>query len=135
MAVTITVVSKTYSDVVVKVAGTAGSATLNLTTDILAVNEAVNGATQKVNIANMFWSGDLDCSMQIARNAVRMYTLQSNTISNVNLTESGFATDPINNTYPLVFTATGTGNMELWVRLKKVSGYKNTDQLSTIQSI
>ena len=135
MAVTITVVSKTYSDVVVKVAGTAGSATLNLTTDILAVNEALNGATQKVNIGSMFWSGDLDCTIQINRNSVRSYSLQANTISNVNLSEYGFATDPINNTYPLVFTVTGTGNMELWIRLKKVSGYKNTDQLSTIQSI
>jgi hypothetical protein len=65
MAVTITVVSKTYSDVVVKVAGTAGSATLNLTTDILAVNEALNGATQKVNIANLFWSGNADCTIAI----------------------------------------------------------------------
>lgn len=135
MAVTITVVSKTYSDVVVKVAGTAGSATLNLTTDILAVNEAVNGATQKVNIANMFWSGNADCTIAIDRNSVRSYTFQSNTIGSINLTEAGFANDSINNTYPLVFTVTGAGNMELWVRLKKVSGYKNTDQLSTIQSI
>ena len=83
----------------------------------------------------MFWSGNADCTIAIDRNSVRSYTFQSNTIGSINLTEAGFANDSINNTYPLVFTVTGAGNMELWVRLKKVSGYKNTDQLSTIQSI
>lgn len=134
MAVTITVVSKTYNAVLVKVAGSAGSATLNLTTDILATNEALNGAVQKVNIESLFWTGDLDSAISINRNSTRLYSLQSNTISNINLTEAGFATDPINNTYPLVFTVTGT-NMELWIKLKKISGYKNTDLVSTIQSI
>lgn len=127
MAVIARVISKSLVDVYVKVSGIDGTSTLNLTTDLLCGSDELDGKTPEVNVMALFWTGDLGGLITIDRNNERLYSVQTNTVGNISLTENGFCPDNVNNTSDLKFTI-NSAQCELWVKLKKVAGFKAKPQ-------
>ena len=62
MAVVKTVLKNVNQETVVKVAGTAAAATIDLSTDIVAASQEIDGSTQTVNIIGLVWTGATDGS-------------------------------------------------------------------------
>jgi len=75
MPVTKTILKNTNNETIVKVAGTAAAATIDLQTDCLATTQALSGATQTVNIAGVQWVGLPNSTITITRNSVNILTL------------------------------------------------------------
>ena len=121
MAVTKTVLKLTERDAVVKVAGGAGSATIDLQADLKRTNEEL-GATQNVSISGVQWTGTTDATITIARNGVTIMTLNCGASGQLEMQGQAMIPDTIEQDKDIVVTVAGTAG-ELWVRLKKVSGY------------
>ena len=134
MAIAKTIIKKTYGEALVKVAGPAGSATISLATDLLSTNsELEDGGTPTVNIAAVTWTGAANAVITITRNSVIVMTLNAGASGFLDFGGQIFPPDPIGNTSDIVVTISG-GQAECWIRLRKVSGYKNTDALTTQNS-
>lgn len=122
MAVTKTILKNTNNESVVKVAGTAAAATIDLSTDLLASTQALDGATQTVNIVGLQWSGAPDGVITITRNSVVIATLQTTAAGALEMNGQMMIPDTIENTSDLVVTISGAQS-ECWIRLRKVGGY------------
>ena len=124
MAVTKTVLKSTDAEVVVKVAGTDGSATISLATDTPAANQVVDGSTQTVNITGLSWTGAANSQIQIVRNSVIVATVIGETAAQFDFAGQMMTPDTTQNTKDLVVTISGA-QAECWIRLKKIGGYKS----------
>lgn len=134
MAIAKTIFKKTYGEALVKVAGPAGNVTINLATDLLATNDSLlSGGTPTVNIAAVAWSGASDGVVTISRNNVVVMTLLASATGFLDFGGQIFPPDQTENTSNIVVTITGT-QAECWIRLRKASGYKNTDYLTSANS-
>lgn len=122
MAVTKTVIKLTDSEVVVKIAGSAAAATIDLQTDLLTAQQALE-ATQVVNITGVSWTGEVGHTVTIDRNGTRVMTLNSGAAGNLTFDGQTMTPDNVANTSDLVVTMGGTGQGECWIKLRKVSGY------------
>lgn len=130
MALTKSFLKITHQDCVAKVAGTGGPVTINLTTDLLPVSgQVLDGATQTVNITGVSWTGTNDAEISLLRNNVVVMTLPSTGSNFLDFDNSQMTPEITNNTYPIVVNVTGTQG-EVWIRLKKVSGYRSTIEYS-----
>ena len=123
MAVTKSLLKLTETDCVIKIAGTAGSATINLQTDLLRSTEALSG-TQTVVISTLTWTGDAAGVIAIDRNSTRVFTLLSSASSQLDLAGQFTTSDNTQSTSSIVVTISG-GQAELLLRVKKVSGYSS----------
>ena len=121
MAVTKTVLKLTEKDAVVKVAGGAGSATIDLQTDLKRTNEEL-AATQQVSISGVQWTGSTDAVATVARNGVTIMTLNCGASGQLEMQGQSMIPDNIQGDKDITVTVTGTAG-EVWLRLKKVSGY------------
>lgn len=128
MAVTKTVLKLAERDAVVKVAGGAGSATIDLQTDLKKSNEELT-ATQAVSIAGVQWTGTADAVITIARNGTTILTLNCGASGALEMNGQTMIPDSIEQDKDIVVTVTGTA-AELYVRLKKVSGYNSGSEPS-----
>lgn len=134
MATVKTIFKKTYGEALVKVAGTAASETINLATDLLSTNsELVDGGTPVVNIAAVTWTGVSTGVITITRNNVIVMTLNAGASGFLDFGGQIFPPDETENTSDIVVTISG-GQAECWIRLRKVSGYVNTDYLTAASS-
>ena len=127
------ILKNTAQEVVVKVAGTAGSDTISLATDILAPTQELDGGTQTVNIVGIAWMGAVGSSIQITRNSTVVMTMGSEAAALFDFTGQGMVPDTTENTSDLTVTITGT-QAECWIRLRKVSGYKTKVEYATYGS-
>jgi hypothetical protein len=123
MAVAKTILKNTNQESVVKVAGTAAAATIDLSVDLLA-------ATQTVNITGLVWTGATDGIIQITRNSVVVATLQANAAGGLDFTGQMMIPEIINNTSDIVVTISGA-QAECWIRLRKVGGYATKVETAT----
>jgi hypothetical protein len=130
MAVAKTILKNTNQESVVKVAGTAAAATIDLSVDLLAATQALDGATQTVNIAGLVWTGATDGIIQITRNSVVVATLQANAAGGLDFTGQMMIPEIINNTSDIVVTISGA-QAECWIRLRKVGGYATKVETAT----
>ena len=130
MAVTKTVLKSVNQETVIKVAGTAGAATIDLTTDLLASTQVLDGATQVANIVSLVWTGATDGIIEIARNGVIITTLQANAAGALDFAGQQMIPETINNTSNIVVTISGA-QAECWIRVKKLSGYKTKVEYAT----
>ena len=130
MAVVKTVLKNVNQETVVKVAGTAASATINLSTDIVAASQEIDGSTQTVNIIGLVWTGATDGIITVTRNNVVIATLQANAAGALEFGGQAMIPETINNTSDIVVTISGAQS-ECWLRLRKVSGYKTKVEYST----
>jgi hypothetical protein len=122
MAVVKTILKNTNTESVIKVAGTAAAATIDLQTDLLANTQALDGATQTVNLLSFNWTGGADGIITITRNSVVIATLQANAAGMMYFDGQSMIADSIENTSDIVVTISGA-QCELWMKVRKVSGY------------
>ena len=95
MAVVKSFLKLTETDCVVKVAGTAASATISLATDLLRSTEALTvGGTPTVIITTLTWTGESAGVISISRGGVVVFTLLGSTSGQIDL--SGQFTVPDN---------------------------------------
>jgi hypothetical protein len=125
MAVTKSILKNTHQEAVVKVAGTAASATIDLSSDLVNTGLALDGETQTVNIVGVMWSGASGGTVQIARNSVVVKTMVTDSADYHDFTGQDICPDTTENTSDIVVTISGA-QAECWVKLRKVGGYKTT---------
>ena len=75
MPVTKTILKNTNNETIVKVAGTAAAATIDLQTDCLATTQALSGATQTVNIVQLHFTGLPSSTITVSRNSINIFTI------------------------------------------------------------
>lgn len=130
MAVVKSFLKLTETDCVVKVAGTAGAATISLATDLLRSTEALTiGGTPKVVITTLTWSGDANGVMTITRGGVTVFTLLASASAQLDLNGQFTVPDNTNATNDIVVTISG-GQSELIIRVQKVTGYSSKIETS-----
>ena len=130
MAVTKTIMKTTHQDAIVKVAGTAGSATISLSLDLLpASGQQLDGATQTVEIVGAIVTGLLSSAITVARNGVNILTFAGENSSTFDFQGHGFR-DNIQATSDIVVTIAGA-EAQLYLKLRKVGGYANQVENST----
>jgi hypothetical protein len=122
MAVTKTILKSTNQETIVKIAGTAGSATIDLQTDCLDVHQALDGATQTVNIAGLQWTGLAASVITIARNSVNINTINAGDSGTLYLADGNGYVDATENTSDVVVSISGA-EAQCYIRLRKVGGY------------
>lgn len=121
MAVTKTILKNTHQSAVVKVGGTDGSATIDLQADILSAGQALDGATQTVNIVSVTTTGLLNSAISVTRNGVPVMAFSPENSGKIQLNESGFV-DTQENTSDIVVTVSGAEGY-LYLVLHKSGGY------------
>ena len=122
MAVTKTVLKNTNNETIVKIAGTAASATIDLQTDCLATTQAISGATQTFNIVGFQFTGLPSSTITITRNSVNVTTVAAEGHDDVEFAAGmGFA-DTTENTSDIVVTIAGA-EAQLYLTLRKIGGY------------
>ena len=132
MATTKTILKNTENETVYKLSG-AGTTTIALNTgDILAPTQLVDGSTQKVDITGITWTGAADALITITRNSVVIATLPAASSNFLDMSGQMMPADSTERTSPVVVVITGQG--ELWLRLRKVSGYKSKVELAEFGS-
>ena len=129
MAVTKTIIKNTNQEAVVKIGGTDGSATIDLQTDILAATQALDGATQTVNIVNCITAGNLGAAVNITRNGVPVLAFAPENSGKLQMNDAGF-TDTQENTSDIVVTISGA-EAHIFLVLRKVSGYASKVETAT----
>lgn len=126
MAVTKTVLKASEAEAVVKITGTTGdSATISLAEDILAATQEAGNGDQTVFITGMQWTGSVAGVATITRNNVVVSTLNAGASGALDMSGQMMIPDSTEATEDIVVTITG-GQTEVWLRLKKVDGYKTT---------
>lgn len=133
MAVVKTILKNTDQEAVVKVQGTAASATIALATDLLGSSQALDGATQTVNITGLQWSGAPDGVITVTRNSVVIATLQTTAAGALEMNGQMMIPDTIENTQDIVVTISGAQS-ECWIKLRKAGGYKSKVENATYGS-
>ena len=129
MAVTKTILKNHNQATIVKVGGTAGSATIDLQTDLLAATQALDGATQTVNIASVTVTGLLGSGITVTRGGVPVLAFAPENSAKIQFNESGFV-DTQNNTDDLVVTVTGA-EAHIILTLHKSAGYASKVETAT----
>lgn len=125
MAVTKTILKNTHQEAVIKVEGTADAAVIDLDVDL--VNSGQSASTvndQVVNIVGMVWTGATGGVITITRNAVVIATLLAEASGNIDFNGQDMIPDTIENDQDITVTISGA-QAELWLRVRKVSGYDN----------
>lgn len=107
----------------VKASG-AGTYTFDLDVDLLLATEVVAG-TPTVNIAGAAFTGETASTITVSRNSVDIFNISPSTASAIDFSQMGMY-DTIGNTSDIVVTI--TGKAQIYLQLKKVSGYKTMFQ-------
>lgn len=125
MAVTKTVLKASEAEAVVKVTGVnADTATITLDTDLLASSQEATSGDQTVYITGMQWTGVVAGVATVKRNNVIVATLNAGASGALEMTGQMMIPDTTNATSDIVVEITG-GQTEVWLRLKKVDGYRS----------
>ncbi len=112
-------VSLRNNEAIVKIEGAAGAVTIDLDVDLLGGGEVLDGATQSVNIVGITWTSTVGTAT-IARNAIVVASTPAGSGSLGQL--QNFFEDG-GKTHDIVVTTAG-GEVQLWIKLHKVGGYK-----------
>jgi hypothetical protein len=121
MAVTKTIIKNTNQETIVKIAGTAGNATIDLQTDCLASTQALDGATQRVDICTAMVTGLLGSAVTVVRNSVPVLAFAGENASLFDFEGQGFR-DNTENSSDIVVAISGA-EAHIYLTLRKVSGY------------
>ncbi len=122
MPVTKTILKNTNNETIVKVAGTAAAATIDLQTDCLATTQALSGATQTVNIAGVQWVGLPNSTITITRNSVNILTLPGGGADYLEFAAGNGVVDNIEATNDIEVTVAGA-EAQCYLILRKAGGY------------
>lgn len=118
----IQILKNTHQETVVKVWGAAGvTETIDIST-LLATGQALNGATQTVNITGVSWTGATNGIVTVSRSTDTIMTLQANAAGMLYFEGQSMPPDSIQATADIAVAITGAA-CECWIKLRKVSGY------------
>jgi hypothetical protein len=124
MAVVKTVLKKTHQEAVVKVAGTAASATISLANDLLPSTQALTvGGTPAVNIIGAHWTGAPTSTITVVRGGVTVLSITADQPTNFDFEGLGFV-DTVGNTSDIVVTVAGA-DAAVYLQLRKIDGYSS----------
>lgn len=123
MAITKTILRLTERDAVVKVAGSAGTSTIGLATDLKKSNEELD-EIQSVSITGVQWTGSTDSTVIISRNSVVIMTLNCGAAGALEMNGQMMIPDTIEKDKDIVVEIVGDA-AELYIRLRKISGYES----------
>jgi hypothetical protein len=126
MAIVKTILKKTQTDVVIKLGGVSGdTATIDLDgADVVTSTEVAGAAgSQVVNVIGVSWTGNAEAQVTVTRNSKRIFTLPCGAPNQFDFDGQTMAPDSTENTSDIVVAFTGTGNAEVWLKLRKSSGY------------
>lgn len=129
MAVTKTILKNTHQEAIVKVAGTADTAIIDLDVDLTNSGQEAD-TTQVVTLAGIVWTGALNGVITITRNSIPVMTLNTNNPGDIDFTERGFIPDNTEQTQDISVVISGA-QCECWIKLRKVSGYKTKIETTT----
>lgn len=87
--------------------------------------QKLDGATQRVNITALTWSGAANGVVAITRNGVTIATLQANSPNFLEFEGQDMVNDSVSNDQDITVTISGA-QAECWIKMKKVSGWKGT---------
>lgn len=130
MAVTKTVLKNTNQESVVKVAGTAAASTIDLSVDLLAGTQALDGETQAVNIVGVQWVGLPNATITISRNGTNVLTLPGGGGDSLDFANGQGYAETTANTSDIVVTIAGA-EAQCYLTLRKVSGYATKVETAT----
>lgn len=117
------ILRQTHQEAVVKVYGAAGVSEVIDISTLLATGQELDGATQHVTIVGVQWTGAATGVATITRDSVTVMTLQA--APSGMLLFDGQTMPPENTNSDKNITVTITGaQTEVWLKLRKVSGYK-----------
>ena len=122
MAVRKVILKNTNQESIVKIAGTAASATIDLSADLVATSQALSGDTQTVNIVGVKWNGLSGSSVTIARNSINILTLPGDAPHDIDMAAGSGFVDSEQNTSDIVVTIAGA-EAQCYLILRKVGGY------------
>ena len=119
MATRKSVLKLTHQEAVVKFAG-AGTSALDLSADLVATGQALDGATQTVNVVAVTWTGETGSAVRVSRGGVEVLTLAGEAAAEMQFNEAGYV-ESENNTDD--FAIAITGEAQVYITLRKVGGY------------
>lgn len=121
-----TILKNSEVESIIKVTGSNGDVeTILLNDDIVSASQIAETTTsQVVNINGAQWTGATDGVAQIYRNDVLITTLNAAASGAVEMNGQMMMPDTTENLSDIVIQFSG-GQSEVWLRLKKVSGYKS----------
>ena len=122
MAVRKTILKNTNQETIIKIAGTAAAATIDLDVDLLASTQAVSGGTQTVNIVGAKWHGLSGSTITVTRNSVNILTLPGDAPHDIDMAAGSGFVDSEENTSDIVVTIAGA-EAQCYLILRKVGGY------------
>jgi hypothetical protein len=122
MAVRKTILKNTNQEAIVKIAGTAAAATIDISADILAATQALAGDTQTVNIVGAKWHGLSGSTITVTRNSVNILTLPGDAPHDIDMAAGSGFVDTEENTSDIVVTIAGA-EAQCYLILRKVGGY------------
>lgn len=118
------VIKQTHQEAVVKVWGASGTTeTIDLQT-LIGSNQQLDGDTQTVTIIGLTWTGAADGIATVTRGGVTITTLQANAAGMLLFEGQTMPPDNVNATSDIVVAITGAA-CEVWLKLRKVGGYKS----------
>ena len=129
MAVTKTILKNNNQEAAVKIAGTAGNATITLDTDLVASTQATQGDTQNVSINRVQVIAATSATVTVTRNSVNIMTFAGPICDTIEFDMLGF-TDNIESDEDIVVTIAG-GEAQLYMLLRKTSGYATKSEPAT----
>jgi hypothetical protein len=106
------------NEALVKIEGAIGANTIDIDVDLLGANEVLNGQTVTVNITAVSWSGLPTGTFTISRGGANLVAGSGS--GSLGSPSSFFENG--SNTIDITVT-TATAEMQVWIRLHKVSGF------------
>jgi len=126
-----TILKNTNQETIIKISE-IGAETIDLSADIVAATQELDGATQTVNIAGVRWTGAVGCTITISRNSVPVLTLAGESATGFDFNSCGFV-DSVENTSDITATIAGAEG-QVYLILRKVSGYATKVENATFGS-
>lgn len=121
MPVTKTILKNTHQEAVVKISGTAASATIDISADLLNAKQALNGSTVTVDIVDCMTTGLLGSGITVVRNSVPILAFAPENSSQFTFEGQGFRETTQNNAN-IVVTISGA-EAHIYLVLRKVTGF------------
>ena len=130
MAVVATVLRNTHQETIVKVAGTAATAPIDISAAIIAPGQALtSGGTPKVSIVGYVVSTLAGATVTVTRNGVNVITVPGGVNDVVRFNENGFM-DNIQEDQNIDVTIAGA-EAQIYLILRKTAGYSTKIEPAT----
>lgn len=113
----------TETETVVKIAGNGGSTTIDLQSDLVDANQTTSGNTQTVTITGVRWQGENGNAFTVIRNGIRVLTLLTEQGDYIAFDGQELPAENTASTFDIDVSQFGNGYVELYLKLRKVSGY------------